>query len=72
LINTIFHGDCVQVMESFPSESVDLVVTSPPYDNLRTYQGFSLDFEKCAQELYRIIKTGGGNCLGGRGHDHRW
>ena len=39
--------------------SVDLTVTSPPYDNLRTYNGFSWDFEGIAKELYRITKDGG-------------
>jgi site-specific DNA-methyltransferase (adenine-specific) len=42
-----------------PSESIDLVVTSPPYDNLRTYGGHSWDFEGVAQELWRLIKPGG-------------
>ncbi len=39
--------------------SIDLTVTSPPYDNLRTYNGYSFDFEKLAQGLYRVTKTGG-------------
>ena len=42
-----------------PSELVDLTVTSPPYDNLRTYKGFSFNFESIANELYRITKPGG-------------
>jgi len=36
-----------------------LVVTSPPYDNLRKYKGFSFDFENTAKELYRVLKDGG-------------
>ena len=40
-------------------ESVDLTVTSPPYDNLRKYNGFSWNFEETAQELYRVTKNGG-------------
>ena len=39
--------------------SIDLTVTSPPYDNLRTYNGYSFDFEKLAQGLYRVTKNGG-------------
>ena len=35
LLNRVIHGDCLEVMKKMPSESVDLVVTSPPY-NLRT------------------------------------
>lgn len=40
-------------------ECIDLTVTSPPYDNLRTYQGFRFDFESVANELFRVTKRGG-------------
>jgi len=52
-------GDCLEVMQSIPSNSIDLTVTSPPYDNLRTYNGYTFDFEGIAQELYRVTKDGG-------------
>lgn len=52
-------GDCAEVMKTFEPNSIDLTVTSPPYDNLRTYNGYSFDFESVAQELYRITKDGG-------------
>jgi site-specific DNA-methyltransferase (adenine-specific) len=52
-------GDCLEVMKSLPSQSIDLTVTSPPYDNLRTYNGYSFDFEGIAKELYRLTKDGG-------------
>ena len=55
----IICGDNVEVMKSMPDKSIDLTVTSPPYDNLRTYKGYSFDFESVAQELYRITKDGG-------------
>lgn len=57
--NSIYNCDCVAGMKMLPSESVDLTVTSPPYDNLRKYNGFSWDFEATAKELYRITKNGG-------------
>lgn len=38
---------------------IDLTVTSPPYDNLRDYKGYSFDFESIAKELYRVTKIGG-------------
>jgi DNA modification methylase len=57
--NKIIHGDCVQVMKSFEEESVNLVVTSPPYDNLRNYKGYSFDLESIVKELYRVVKWGG-------------
>lgn len=52
-------GDCAEGLKNLGSESVDLVVTSPPYDNLRTYNGYSFDFEKIAKQLYRVVKSGG-------------
>ena len=52
-------GDCLEFLKTFDTELIDLVVTSPPYDNLRKYNGYSFDFEPIAQELGRVIKTGG-------------
>ena len=52
-------GDCLEVMKSLPGQSIDLTVTSPPYDNLRTYNGYSFDFEGVAKELHRVTKDGG-------------
>lgn len=46
-------------MARMPDGFVDLVVTSPPYDNLRQYNGYSFDFEGIARELFRIVKQGG-------------
>jgi len=58
-VNEIICGDNVATMATFPDACIDLVVTSPPYDNLRTYGGHSWDFEGVAQQLWRIIKPGG-------------
>lgn len=52
-------GDCVQVLSTLESESVDLTVTSPPYSDLRKYDGFSWDFCKTLEQLYRVTKKGG-------------
>ena len=46
-------------MARMPDDFIDLTITSPPYDNLRTYKGYSFDFEKIAKELYRVTKQGG-------------
>ena len=59
IINTIICGDAVEVLKTLPDESVDLVVTSPPYDELRAYNGFSLDLHAVGVELYRVVKDGG-------------
>ncbi len=58
-INKISQGDCLEVMRDFESESVDMVLTSPPYDNLRNYKGYIFPFEAIASELFRIVKKGG-------------
>lgn len=52
-------GDCVQLMQGLPDCCIDLTVTSPPYDTLRKYDGFSWDFEETARQLYRVTKPGG-------------
>lgn len=52
-------GDNVTLMKTLPDNCIDLTVTSPPYDNLRTYEGFTWDFESVAKELFRITKDGG-------------
>lgn len=58
-INKIYCGDCVQLMKQLPDNFIDLTVTSPPYDSLRTYKGYQFDFENIAKELFRITKQGG-------------
>lgn len=54
----IIQGDCLEVMRKFPDETFDLCLTSPPYDNLRDYNGYSFDFESTAKEIYRVLKEG--------------
>lgn len=58
-LNKIYNEDCLEGMRKLEDNSIDLVVTSPPYDDLRTYNGYTFDFENIAKELYRIIKKGG-------------
>jgi site-specific DNA-methyltransferase (adenine-specific) len=54
------HGDCLEEMPKLADKSIDLTVTSPPYDNLRTYNGNSqFDFQGIAKELFRVTKDGG-------------
>lgn len=59
LINIIHNENCLETMARMPDGFVDLVLTSPPYDNLRDYNGYSFDFETIAKELFRITKNGG-------------
>ncbi len=69
-INKIYNEDCLVTMSNIPDNTIDLTVTSPPYDDLRTYNnhisgkktefnGYSFDFENIAKELYRTTKEGG-------------
>ncbi len=58
-LNKILCGDAVDILKKIPSNSVDLVVTSPPYDDIRIYNGFSLDLPAIGKELKRILKDGG-------------
>lgn len=57
--NTITCCNCVLGLKELPAEVVDLTVTSPPYDNLRTYEGYEFPFEDIATELFRVTKPGG-------------
>lgn len=58
-LNKIYNIDNIQGCKMLDDESVDLVVTSPPYDNLRRYNGFCFDFDNLVKELFRIVKRGG-------------
>lgn len=51
--------DCIEWLSTIPDESVDMTLTSPPYDNIRNYHGYCFDFEKTAKELFRVTKKGG-------------
>ena len=69
-LNQILNSDAVTILRKLKSNSIDLTVTSPPYDNLRSYDdvivdgvnyegGFSFPFIEIAKELYRVTKEGG-------------
>ncbi|HLB95775.1 MAG TPA: transcriptional repressor LexA [Patescibacteria group bacterium] len=58
-LNKIICGDAVSELKKFPSNSIDLVVTSPPYDGIRKYNGFSFDLHATGKEIYRVLKEGG-------------
>ena len=57
--NEVFTADNVATLSTFPDACIDLVVTSPPYDNLRAYGGHTWDFEGVSRELTRVLKPGG-------------
>jgi site-specific DNA-methyltransferase (adenine-specific) len=58
-LNTLVCGDAAEEMLRMPECCIDLAVTSPPYDDLRDYKGYSFDFGRMAEGLYRVVKQGG-------------
>jgi DNA modification methylase len=58
-INKNYNESNLETMSRMPDNFIDLTVTSPPYDNLRNYNGYSFDFENVAKELFRVTKQGG-------------
>ena len=57
-LNTIYNEDCLVGMKKIPSKSIDLIITSPPYDKLRNYNSV-FDFDTLAKEMKRVLKEGG-------------
>ena len=55
-LNKVYNMNCLDGMKLMNENSVDLTVTSPPYDDLRKYKGYSFDFEPIARELYRVSR----------------
>ncbi len=60
-INKIYTGDSIEIMGEIEENSIDLTITSPPYDNLRDYttKDIPFDYKPIISELYRITKVGG-------------
>ena len=57
--DAILEGNCVALLRDFPPDSIDLTVTSPPYDGLRDYQGYDFDAESVGNALLRVTRPGG-------------
>lgn len=57
--NQIYCGQSEELLARLPDDCIDLTVTSPPYDNLRDYNGFTLDWHVIIEQLYRVTKPGG-------------
>ena len=58
-LNKIYNENCLDTMKRMQDNFIDLTITSPPYDNIRTYKGYNFEFEEIAKELYRTTKEGG-------------
>lgn len=58
-LDKIYNENCLDTMNKMDSNFIDCTITSPPYDDLRTYNGYSFPFEDIARELFRVTKNGG-------------
>jgi len=55
----IYNDDCLAYLKTQADNSIKFTLTSPPYDDIRDYKGYSFPFEEIAQELWRVTKPGG-------------
>ena len=55
----IYNLDCLAYLKTLPDNSIKFTLTSPPYDDIRDYKGYSFPFEDIAKELWRTTKSGG-------------
>jgi len=58
-VNTIFHENCIETLHRLEDEVIDMTITSPPYDDLREYNGYHFPVEEIAASLFHKTKTGG-------------
>ena len=58
-VNKIICEDNITYLKTLPDECIDFVITSPPYDELREYNGYKLDLHGLGIELLRVLKDGG-------------
>lgn len=61
-INKIYNMDCLEGIAQIHDSSIQITCSSPPYQKVRDYHGYSFNFEKTADELYRITSDGGVVC----------
>lgn len=58
-INKTYLEDNIQTLKKMPDDFLDMVITSPPYDGIRKYNGFSFDIDEMSKQLFRCMKPGG-------------
>ena len=58
-INKTYNENCLDTMQRMKDNFIDMVLTSPPYDDILDYKGYEFDFNNIAQELFRVVKKGG-------------
>ncbi|MFM9902965.1 MAG: DNA-methyltransferase [Pyrinomonadaceae bacterium] len=55
----IYHENCIETLARMPDDLVDMTITSPPYDDLRDYNGYHFPVEDIAKSLFHKTKPGG-------------
>ena len=58
-LNKIYVENCLDTLARMPDNFIQATITSPPYDDLRAYNGYSFDFSAIANELHRVTKESG-------------
>ncbi len=58
-LNKLYNENCLDTMRMMPDNFLDFIITSPPYDDIRNYNGYKFEFEKIANEIKRVLKIGG-------------
>lgn len=58
-MNRLIVGNNVEVMTTIPDDSIDMIIFSPPYDEIREYNGYKLDLHSVGRNAYRVLKNGG-------------
>lgn len=67
--STLYNGDCLKLLKQIPDETVDMVITSPPYcigkeyeDPLNDIESFQYEHKRIFPDIYRVLKPGGSLC----------
>jgi site-specific DNA-methyltransferase (adenine-specific) len=58
-MNEFITGNNIDVLNAMPEASIDLIVTSPPYGDMRSYNGYTFDYKATGHAMYRVLKNGG-------------
>ena len=62
---TLMNGDCLELMKTIPNNSIDLVLTDPPYGTTRCTWDTIIEFEPMWKELIRVTKPNAAMCIFG-------
>ncbi|HEV8592026.1 MAG TPA: site-specific DNA-methyltransferase [Pyrinomonadaceae bacterium] len=55
----IYHENCIETLRRMTDDMLDMTITSPPYDDLRDYNGYHFPVEEISELLFEKTKPGG-------------